>query len=202
DEEDRDDLDHRRDLPGPARREALLPGGQDQEEADEQDEEVAGEDHDGQPDRNLRRRRVRGNGEEEGGGHEEQLVGDGVGGGARGRLQVEVRGQEAVDPAREARRDEDREGDSEATVGDANQEEREGGEANEGDEVGQSPGTRQRRLHSFSRAPGGTSAGTQTVDPLMRMSLRSSNCLSIRVTVSRGAPIELAISWCVGRWTA
>ena len=54
----------------------------------------------------------------------------------------------------------------------------------------------------FRARPAGTSAGTQTVAPLIRMSLRSSNCLSIRVTVSRVAPIELAISWCVGRWTA
>src|SRR5262249_42129219 len=137
--------------------------------------------------------------EEEEGVQRREVGGDRIEIGAEGRLHVETAREETVDSVREPRRDEDRERDAEASVGDADEEERQGGEADEGDEIGQRPGTRQRRLHSFSRAPGGTSAGTQTVGPLMRISLRSSNCLSIRVTVSRVAPIELAISWCVGR---
>ena len=45
------------------------------------------------------------------------------------------------------------------------------------------------------------SSRIQMDDPRDRMSPRSANCLRRRVTVSREAPIEFAITWCVGRDT-
>src|SRR5262249_29381683 len=129
------------------------------------------------------------------------LVGDWIEIGAERGLHSEAPGEKPVHAVGHPGRDENAERDVEAVVGDGEQEERERGESDESDEVWKSPGTLQRLLHSFSRAPCGIAEGTKTVCPLPRMSLRSSNCLSIRVTVSRVAPIELAISWCVGRLT-
>ncbi len=172
DEEDGHDLRDRRDLARPARRELPLPAGEDHQQGDEEQEEVPGEHHHGQPDGDLDASRVGRDGEKEVRRDQQQLVGDRIEVGAEGRLHVEMARQVAVDAVGNPGHHEDRQGDAEAAVGDGDQEERERREPEEGDEVGKGPGTPQRRLHSFSRAPAGTSAGTQTIDPLVRMSLR------------------------------
>ena len=135
DEEHGHDLRDRRDLARPARRKLPLPAGEDHQQGDEEQEEVPGEHHHGQPDGNLEESRVGGHGEKEVRRDEQELVGDGIEVGAERRLHVEMARQVAVHAVGDPGHDEDRQGDVEAAVRDGDQEERERREPEEGDEV-------------------------------------------------------------------